>query len=205
MPAHSMPSSSSPYLPIFSSASSAAGLGGVGVGGYPPTSASIPTYSAVGPGPFGFGGGPSLAELQAKSESPWNPHPHHPHALSLPLTHPHHHLQPRSSTPIQPMASTSALSHPAAGLSLAPVSPTVGNHLMAGLVPPPSASSSSSSASAAAALAHDEANSTIHEDMEEEAPSPVANTIPRGPSPEPRIEDSECHRSQSAMYVCLAF
>lgn len=25
--------------------------------------------------------------------------------------------------------------------------------------------------------------------------------MPRGPSPEPKIEDSECHRSQSAMYV----
>lgn len=31
---------------------------------------------------------------------------------------------------------------------------------------------------------------------EEEVPSP---THPRPPSPEPKIEDSECHRSQSAM------
>lgn len=31
---------------------------------------------------------------------------------------------------------------------------------------------------------------------EEEIPSP---TLPRPPSPEPKIEDSECHRSQSAM------
>ena len=34
---------------------------------------------------------------------------------------------------------------------------------------------------------------------EEEVPSP--HQIPRGPSPEPKIEDTECHRSQSAMYV----
>ena len=32
---------------------------------------------------------------------------------------------------------------------------------------------------------------------DEEIPSP--NQVPRGPSPEPKIEDSECHRSQSAM------
>lgn len=25
------------------------------------------------------------------------------------------------------------------------------------------------------------------------------NHVPKGPSPEPKIEDSECHRSQSAM------
>jgi arginine-glutamic acid dipeptide repeat-containing protein len=31
--------------------------------------------------------------------------------------------------------------------------------------------------------------------------------LTRGPSPEPKIEDSECHRSQSAMYVlnCFSF
>jgi arginine-glutamic acid dipeptide repeat-containing protein len=155
----------------------------------------MPTYSGVGPGgPFGFGG-PSLADLQAKSESPWNHHPHHPHSLPLPLSHPHHHLQPRSSTPIQPVASTSTLSHPVAGLTLPPVSPTVGNHMMPGIAPPPSASS----VAAAMSAAHDEANNTMHEDVDEDAPSPVANTIPRGPSPEPRIEESECHRSQSAM------
>ncbi|EFX72086.1 hypothetical protein DAPPUDRAFT_308596 [Daphnia pulex] len=190
---HSM-SSSSPYLPIFSSpASTSGGLGS----GYPPTSGSMPTYSGVGPGgPFGFGG-PSLADLQAKSESPWNHHPHHPHSLPLPLSHPHHHLQPRSSTPIQPVASTSTLSHPVAGLTLPPVSPTVGNHMMPGIAPPPSASS----VAAAMSAAHDEANNTMHEDVDEDAPSPVANTIPRGPSPEPRIEDSECHRSQSAIFL----
>lgn len=155
------------------------------------------TYSGVGPGgPFGFGG-PSLADLQAKSESPWNHHPHHPHSLPLPLSHPHHHLQPRSSTPIQPVASTSTLSHPVAGLTLPPVSPTVGNHMMPGIAPP----STASSVTAAMSAAHDEANNTMHEDVDEDAPSPVANTIPRGPSPEPRIEDSECHRSQSAIFL----
>lgn len=34
--------------------------------------------------------------------------------------------------------------------------------------------------------------------IEEEIPSPN-HMIPRGPSPEPKIEDTECHRSQSAM------
>lgn len=34
---------------------------------------------------------------------------------------------------------------------------------------------------------------------EEEVPSPTQ--LQRGPSPEPKIEDTECHRSQSAMYV----
>lgn len=37
---------------------------------------------------------------------------------------------------------------------------------------------------------------------EESSPSPNLH-IPHGPSPEPKIEDSECHRSQSAMYVQL--
>ncbi|XP_026680512.1 arginine-glutamic acid dipeptide repeats protein-like [Diaphorina citri] len=35
---------------------------------------------------------------------------------------------------------------------------------------------------------------------EEEIPSPPHH-IPRGPSPEPKIEDSECHRSQSAIFL----
>ena len=38
---------------------------------------------------------------------------------------------------------------------------------------------------------------SIPQPEEEEIPSP--NHIPRGPSPEPKIEDTECHRSQSAM------
>lgn len=33
---------------------------------------------------------------------------------------------------------------------------------------------------------------------DEEVPSPPHH-VPRGPSPEPKIEDTECHRSQSAM------
>lgn len=33
---------------------------------------------------------------------------------------------------------------------------------------------------------------------EDDIPSPT-NHVPKGPSPEPKIEDSECHRSQSAM------
>lgn len=37
----------------------------------------------------------------------------------------------------------------------------------------------------------------LQQPEEEEVPSP--NHIPRGPSPEPKIEDTECHRSQSAM------
>jgi hypothetical protein len=37
---------------------------------------------------------------------------------------------------------------------------------------------------------------------EESSPSPNLH-IPHGPSPEPKIEDSECHRSQSAMYSFL--
>jgi len=39
----------------------------------------------------------------------------------------------------------------------------------------------------------------LQQPEEEEVPSP--NHIPRGPSPEPKIEDTECHRSQSAMWV----
>lgn len=38
----------------------------------------------------------------------------------------------------------------------------------------------------------------IEQDMEPEPEDPVS---PRGPSPEPRIEDSECHRSQSAIFL----
>ncbi|XP_044741300.1 arginine-glutamic acid dipeptide repeats protein isoform X4 [Chrysoperla carnea] len=36
--------------------------------------------------------------------------------------------------------------------------------------------------------------------IEEEIPSPN-HMIPRGPSPEPKIEDTECHRSQSAIFL----
>ncbi|XP_039286365.1 arginine-glutamic acid dipeptide repeats protein isoform X2 [Nilaparvata lugens] len=35
---------------------------------------------------------------------------------------------------------------------------------------------------------------------EDEVPSPT-NQVPRGPSPEPKIEDVECHRSQSAIFL----
>jgi arginine-glutamic acid dipeptide repeat-containing protein len=38
----------------------------------------------------------------------------------------------------------------------------------------------------------------IEQDMEPEPEEPIS---PRGPSPEPRIEDSECHRSQSAIFL----
>ncbi|XP_029176264.1 arginine-glutamic acid dipeptide repeats protein isoform X4 [Nylanderia fulva] len=38
----------------------------------------------------------------------------------------------------------------------------------------------------------------IEQDMETE---PEESISPRGPSPEPRIEDSECHRSQSAIFL----
>lgn len=37
---------------------------------------------------------------------------------------------------------------------------------------------------------------------EESSPSPNLH-VPHGPSPEPKIEDSECHRSQSAMYIII--
>lgn len=39
----------------------------------------------------------------------------------------------------------------------------------------------------------------LQQPEEEEVPSP--NHIPRGPSPEPKIEDTECHRSQSAIFL----
>lgn len=39
----------------------------------------------------------------------------------------------------------------------------------------------------------------IEPDPEPEIPSPTH--IPRGPSPEAKPDDTECHRSQSAMYV----
>lgn len=38
----------------------------------------------------------------------------------------------------------------------------------------------------------------IDPDPEPEIPSPTHN-IPRGPSPEAKPDDTECHRSQSAM------
>ncbi|XP_034940092.1 arginine-glutamic acid dipeptide repeats protein isoform X5 [Chelonus insularis] len=41
----------------------------------------------------------------------------------------------------------------------------------------------------------------IIEPKEEIEPEPEEPPSPRGPSPEPRIEDSECHRSQSAIFL----
>lgn len=38
-----------------------------------------------------------------------------------------------------------------------------------------------------------------HEQVQEEEEPEPQPIITRGPSPEPKIEDSECHRSQSAM------
>lgn len=36
---------------------------------------------------------------------------------------------------------------------------------------------------------------------EEEEEEPEAQQLVRGPSPEPKVEDSECHRSQSAIFL----
>lgn len=44
----------------------------------------------------------------------------------------------------------------------------------------------------------------IEPDPEPEIPSPTHN-IPRGPSPEAKPDDTECHRSQSAMYDLCPF
>ncbi|XP_065205520.1 arginine-glutamic acid dipeptide repeats protein-like isoform X2 [Planococcus citri] len=73
-----------------------------------------------------------------------------------------------------------------------------------GLPPPPSGS-----LEALRAHAHTAAN--MHSPLqlqpsphrppdEDDIPSPT-NHIPKGPSPEPKIEDSECHRSQSAIFL----
>jgi len=115
-----------------------------------------------------------------------NHHPHHPHMGGHPgFPGPHHLLQQRSSTPIQqPGLANPHPLNPAAGLPIS--SPTVGgpnNHLLAPVLH----------------NNNDDNNSMTADDAEEEAPSPVGSGPPRGPSPEPRIEDSECHRSQSAM------
>ena len=40
--------------------------------------------------------------------------------------------------------------------------------------------------------------------MDDDEPEP-ASIISRGPSPDPKVEDSECHRSQSAMYVSIIY
>lgn len=55
--------------------------------------------------------------------------------------------------------------------------------------------------SASGSLGH-HSNESVHLDIEPdpepEIPSPTHN-IPRGPSPEAKPDDTECHRSQSAM------
>ena len=40
--------------------------------------------------------------------------------------------------------------------------------------------------------------------IDDDEPEP-ASIISRGPSPDPKVEDSECHRSQSAMYVSIVY
>jgi len=108
----------------------------------------------------------------------------------------HHLQQPRSSTPIL-SSSTPTLGHhqppPGAALTPTPVSPTVA---------PPSGSGGGGGGGAMGLIGghSNEDGNGMNEEMEEDPPSPPPS-IPRGPSPEPRIEDSECHRSKCAIFL----
>ncbi|XP_065205477.1 arginine-glutamic acid dipeptide repeats protein-like isoform X2 [Planococcus citri] len=123
------------------------------------------------------------------------PNTHHSHHHQ----HTHHHqsssgerLSPLMNMPMQlgPGAVMPPTHHSALSLS--------------GLPPPPTGS-----LEALRAHAHTAAN--MHSPLqlqpsphrppdEDDIPSPT-NHIPKGPSPEPKIEDSECHRSQSAIFL----
>ena len=41
----------------------------------------------------------------------------------------------------------------------------------------------------------------VHQEADEPDENPSPHGVPRGPSPEPKVEDSECHRSQSAIFL----
>ena len=72
-------------------------------------------------------------------------------------------------------------------------------HLVTGM--PDEVKSEPLSLSGSAAVSTDLSDPQMGHQQPEEEEVPSPNHIPRGPSPEPKIEDTECHRSQSAMWV----
>ncbi|KAI5748830.1 hypothetical protein M8J76_002315 [Diaphorina citri] len=128
----------------------------------------------------------SSSSSSSSGNSHKSPHPHAPHHSALPppgllpphpgVGHPHHMM------PGQGMAA----GHPAF------LPPEMGG-LPHGLGMP----GVDSVKHEALTISGDEGSM---QPEEEEIPSPPHH-IPRGPSPEPKIEDSECHRSQSAIFL----
>lgn len=218
-------STSSPYMPIFSSAAPSGAIYA------PPASNHNPSNTYPGSsGPSAPPGAPPGAPFFSGAPGPMGPHD----VKTEPWAMNHHLQQPRSSTPIL-SSSTPTLSHhqpPVAALTPTPVSPTVapvggsgaggvggsggsggagsagsaggpgsvgsaGGPGSAGGVPGAGGAGAPLPMAMAPGHSNEDGNG-MNEEMEEDPPSPPPS-IPRGPSPEPRIEDSECHRSKCAM------
>jgi len=220
-------STSSPYMPIFSSAAPSGAIYA------PPASNHNPSNTYPGSsGPSAPPGAPPGAPFFSGAPGPMGPHD----VKTEPWAMNHHLQQPRSSTPIL-SSSTPTLSHhqpPVAALTPTPVSPTVapvggsgaggvggsggsggagsagsaggpgsvgsaGGPGSAGGVPGAGGAGAPLPMAMAPGHSNEDGNG-MNEEMEEDPPSPPPS-IPRGPSPEPRIEDSECHRSKCAIFL----
>lgn len=140
-----------------------------------------PSMAINAPMPIGSGGSRSSSN---NSSGVTKSHPHHPSLMVQPGLH-HHPLSLGLGPPTSSLEALRAHAQAAAMQSPLPLHASHGGSEV--LKPEP-----------LSAVSGDESGMGSVED--EDIPSPTHH-IPRGPSPEPKIEDTECHRSQSAIFL----
>uniref|UniRef100_A0A8D8ZNA4 Arginine-glutamic acid dipeptide repeats protein n=1 Tax=Cacopsylla melanoneura TaxID=428564 RepID=A0A8D8ZNA4_9HEMI len=154
---------------------------------------------------------PSNSSASSSSSTP-HKSPHHsglppPPGLLPPHPHPHHLLPPGQGPPTSSLdalrahalaaAMHSSLPPHAAAMGHPAFLPPEMSGLPHGLGVGGMPHSVDGVKNEALSISGDDGHMVVEE---EEIPSPPHH-IPRGPSPEPKIEDSECHRSQSAIFL----
>ncbi|XP_064459596.1 arginine-glutamic acid dipeptide repeats protein-like isoform X2 [Ornithodoros turicata] len=187
----------------------------------PPQFAPVSSSGSSMPHMAGF-----APHVSRPSSSPGGhaPSPHHPAfayspyfapQLYSPHLHfaPHHQLlaPPTAPPPAHGGGGSSKSTPPTSRSGMAPVSMPLPPQLDAGALrgPPerahhPSPGGMSSHGPSSHRSSHHQVPPSSHHlphHQEEEEEEPEAQQLVRGPSPEPKVEDSECHRSQSAIFL----
>lgn len=153
-------------------------------GSDPRIAALPPGHPAFGPSPFGIPGHPGGPFAPSGFPFPFPP------GLPPYFTHPYFAPPQRLGFP-----SSVGPSHP-----IPPPSPTSKSKESPG----PSSRSSDHHHHRSNTSSDTPSQDRRPDSIDDDEPEP-ASIISRGPSPDPKVEDSECHRSQSAMYVSIMY